>query len=177
MCMHRAWSKLHLNSYHFLFEITDVNFQISKFSRLIEEYGQIMSTPYFIVNVFTMMYLCTSLIGLKIVSIGRRHIAFNGKTFNGILQFLAIGDYVEAQNAIMGLCFMLQMLFVYCYFGNQLTETAFQVNESIYFSDWYNYSPKIQKLIILIIRRSERPFILKGCSLVKCSLESFKDVS
>lgn len=53
---------------------------------------------------------------------------------------------------------------------------AAEVNEAIYCSEWYSYPPKIQMFTILIMKRAQKPFILRGYSLVSCSLQSFKEV-
>lgn len=84
---------------------------------------------------------------------------------------------MEIQLALTGVCFVFQMMFAFCYLGNQLTTKAFEINDSIYDCDWYNYPPTIQLLTILIMKRSQKSFIMTGHFLVACSLQSFKDVS
>lgn len=79
--------------------------------------------------------------------------------------------------ALTATFFIIQMLFSFCYLGSQLTSKAFEINDSIYGSDWYNYPSKIQMYTILIMKRSQKPFIMTGYALVTCSLEKFKDVS
>lgn len=73
--------------------------------------------------------------------------------------------------------FIYSTLFSFCYLGDQITFKAAEVNESIYSSEWYKYPPIIQIFTVHIIRRSQKPFIMIGCSLVTCSLQSLKQVS
>lgn len=58
-----------------------------------------------------------------------------------------------------------------------MTVKAAQVNESIYDTKWYTYPPKTQLLMILIMKRAQKPFVMTGYSLVSCSLQSFKEVN
>lgn len=71
---------------------------------------------------------------------------------------------------------ILQMVFLFCYLGDQMTCKAAEVNESIYDTEWYSYPNKIQMLMILVMKRAQKPFVLTGFSLVSCSLTSFKEV-
>lgn len=73
--------------------------------------------------------------------------------------------------------FLLQTLYIFCYLGSSLTVKAFEVNESIYFSKWYNFPPKVQMLMVNAMKYSQMPFIMKGHYLIDCSLESLKGVS
>lgn len=57
-----------------------------------------------------------------------------------------------------------------------MTVKAAQVNESIYDTKWYTFPPKAQLLMILIMKRAQKPFVMTGYSLVSCSLQSFKEV-
>lgn len=65
----------------------------------------------------------------------------------------------------------------FCYLGQKMTTTAFEINYAICDIEWYKYRPKIQILLIPIIMRTQKPFIMTGFSLVSASLESFKEVS
>lgn len=86
-------------------------------------------------------------------------------------------DYASLNLAVTAFCFSVQVIFAFCYLGAQLTAKAAEVNEAIYCSDWYSYTLTIQKFMVLIIRRSQKPFIMTGYSLVSCTLQSFNNVS
>lgn len=84
---------------------------------------------------------------------------------------------MATQVALTANIFILQMIFAFAILGSQLTGKVAEVNELIYDCDWYNYPPKIQMLTIMIMKRAQKPFIMKGYALTACSLESAKNVS
>lgn len=65
----------------------------------------------------------------------------------------------------------------FCYLGQQLTNNAAEIYDAICDTEWYNHPPKIQILLVPIILQGQKPFDMTGYSLVKASLESFKEVS
>lgn len=79
--------------------------------------------------------------------------------------------------SLLVLIFLSTTLFAFCFLGDKITGKLIEINESIYASEWYTYPPKIQMFIVPVMRQSQRPFIVSGCSLVICSLQSFKGVS
>lgn len=66
---------------------------------------------------------------------------------------------------------------VFCYLGQKLTNSAAEINDAICDTEWYKYRPKIQILLVPIIMRTQKPFVMTGYSLVSASLVSFKEVS
>ncbi|XP_055321878.1 odorant receptor 2a-like [Sitodiplosis mosellana] len=93
-----------------------------------------------------------------------------------MIESLSRRDYADIHLSVTGFFFVIQGVFSFCYLGAQITAKAAEVNESIYCSEWYTYPPTIQMFIVYIMRRSQKPFILTGYSLVSCSLQSFKDM-
>lgn len=85
-------------------------------------------------------------------------------------------NYVELHRALTANFFILQLCFSFCYLGDQMTSKALEVNESIYSCEWYTYPTKTKMLLILIMKRAQKPFVLSGYSLVDLSLKSFKEV-
>ncbi|KAJ6643281.1 Odorant receptor 9a [Pseudolycoriella hygida] len=71
---------------------------------------------------------------------------------------------------------ILAQLFLYCFYGQRVTDQAVKFSESIYQLRWYNYPTKYQKHFQLIILRTQNSNYLTGLGFVKCSLESFTDV-
>ncbi|XP_055321791.1 odorant receptor 2a-like [Sitodiplosis mosellana] len=128
----------------------------SKSLEIIGNYGQIMNAPIFIVNTFNLICMCTILFQVK-DSISKR-------------------DYAELHLAVTANFVIFQMVFSFCFLGDQITTKASEVKESIYDCNWYNYSSKLQKFIIPTINRAHKPFIFTGYALVSCSLESFKEM-
>lgn len=52
-----------------------------------------------------------------------------------------------------------------------------QYGNAAYESNWYNQSPKNQKLLILLIARAQKPNIFMGYKMIYCSLEAFGKVN
>lgn len=54
---------------------------------------------------------------------------------------------------------------------------AVSIGDIAYNSHWYAMSPGDKVIIEMIIRRSQRPFEIKGLGVLVCSLETFLRVS
>lgn len=93
------------------------------------------------------------------------------------LQTMAKGEYKELHIALTSNSVIVQLLFTFCYFGDRLTTIALDINEAAYDIPWYRFPLKLQKLMLPIIMRSQKPFVLNGCGLTSLSLQSFKEVS
>ncbi|XP_055309426.1 odorant receptor 45b-like [Sitodiplosis mosellana] len=76
------------------------------------------------------------------------------------------------------LCVMeaLSYTFILCYFANSSTYSMAEIGNVVYYSSWYNQPPKIQKLLLLIIARAQKPNIFMGLKIIYCHLESFAKV-
>lgn len=137
-----------------------------------------MNAPIFIVNTLMLICMCTVLLQIKGVRFCKK-LNEENSSFDHVCYFQSISsrDYADLHFAITAFLFVFQLIFSFCHLGSQLTAKAAEVNESIYFSKWYNYPPKIQMVVITVMRRAQKPFIITGYSLVSCSLESLKDVS
>lgn len=74
--------------------------------------------------------------------------------------------------------FLIQAItcFIYCYFGNRITSKSLQIGETAYAIEWYLLPPHIQKVIQLIILRSQCEIYFTGFSVIVCSLEMYKKV-
>lgn len=67
----------------------------------------------------------------------------------------------------------LAQLFIYCYFGNELSLTGEQICHRIYHSNWYVQKPMIQKYLKMAMMRSQKRFEIRGFKIIQCSLERF----
>ncbi|GAB0092958.1 hypothetical protein DMENIID0001_080100 [Sergentomyia squamirostris] len=68
------------------------------------------------------------------------------------------------------LCFQLYM---FSWFGSYLTTSSFEVGMAAYDCGWLNAPPELQKHIILIIQRSQRPLGVTASKFYYISIESF----
>lgn len=85
-------------------------------------------------------------------------------------------DYLLLQSIMTTLALIL-IIFIFCYYGNMVTWECHLVSISAYDTLWYLYPIQMQKHIILIMQRSQRPFLFTGFKITICSLQSFTNVS
>lgn len=81
-------------------------------------------------------------------------------------------DLVLITNLI-GLAEHLVICFVYCNFSENVTQISVGVVDVMYDSTWYTLPINFQKLLILMLMRSEKEFRLKGAGMIDCSLATF----
>lgn len=65
--------------------------------------------------------------------------------------------------------FLIQLV-LYSRLSENITEDLFASGDLFYESLWYQLPPKLQKLYMLPIQRSQKEFRLKGLGLIECSL-------
>lgn len=67
--------------------------------------------------------------------------------------------------------------FLFCYFATIATERIIAVGQTTFNLNWYDYPPELQKFIVLIVARSQKPAYFTGLGIVHCSLETLGKVS
>ncbi|KAJ6636170.1 Crossover junction endonuclease MUS81 [Pseudolycoriella hygida] len=67
---------------------------------------------------------------------------------------------------------ILCQLFLYCYYGQRITDQACSLSDSVYQLKWYNYPTKFQKYFQLIMLRSQNSFFFSGMEKKKCCQKS-----
>lgn len=75
--------------------------------------------------------------------------------------------------SIVALFNLLTSTFVCCYYAEGVTTDLLRVGDIFYNSFWYKLSSQEQKILILLIQRSQIIFRLKGFEFFDCSLEVF----
>lgn len=78
--------------------------------------------------------------------------------------------------SVFTLFYIIEALFVLCYFGNSLTINLLDVGHIIYSALWYNYPIKLQRFLVIMIRRSQKQFLISAFGILPCTLEHFKAV-
>lgn len=72
----------------------------------------------------------------------------------------------------------MMQLFMYSFYGSHLTEEGLHVAQAIYEEfNWYEYSPKNRKLLLLFLQRAQKPSKLTALKIFDCSLSTFMMVS
>lgn len=78
--------------------------------------------------------------------------------------------------AFNGVWISTTVMFSSCYFPNKITTYCSDIGNIVYQSEWYRLSPKLQKYLQLVIKRSQRPVFLHGFKIIRCSMETFSKV-
>lgn len=104
-------------------------------------------------------------------------------TFSAIIAFSlfaieqSVGFNFETLVAFMDLGVMFSVTFAYFFFSERITTDLSEIGEIFYYSPWYGrLTAKQQKLLVLILQRSQREVRLTGMGLFDCSLPIFKAV-
>lgn len=66
---------------------------------------------------------------------------------------------------------------MFCFYANTVTDKILLVGDDAFDLDWYDFPPKLQKYIILIIARSKKPVFFSGLGMIRSTLETFGKVS
>lgn len=70
----------------------------------------------------------------------------------------------------------LNWTFVLCYAATTATSALEDISKYVYSSKWYEYPPEMQKCLILLMARSQRPVYFTGMRMVRCTLDVFMRV-
>lgn len=68
-------------------------------------------------------------------------------------------------------------IFVFCEFGENVSEQFGKLNKAIYKCRWYSFPMDMQKMIQIILVSTQQPVNLRGYGNVECSREAFNRVS
>ncbi|CAK9813035.1 Odorant receptor Or1 [Anthophora plagiata] len=74
------------------------------------------------------------------------------------------------------LCCMLTQVYLYCWFGNEVTLKSEKVGDAIYEMDWTTLPTDMRKDLLLIIARSRRPVKMTSGHIVVLSAKSFMSI-
>ncbi|KAL6436729.1 hypothetical protein ACFW04_004867 [Cataglyphis niger] len=71
---------------------------------------------------------------------------------------------------------MLMQIYLYCWFGNEVTLKSIEVGNAIYEMDWSILPVDLMKTLLLIIIRSKKPIKITSGYIVTLSNESFMKI-
>lgn len=77
----------------------------------------------------------------------------------------------------IALGYLMKILFLYCFFGNKLTDDLLSMNDLVYESEWYHYPVQTQRYLILIMARAQQPFYISAYNVMPCTLENYGKVN
>ncbi|CAH1390681.1 unnamed protein product [Nezara viridula] len=81
--------------------------------------------------------------------------------FNGVTAIICIGS----------------LLFALCYFGESLEEENAEINKRIYDLPWYNETICVKRTVIIMLRQTQKPFVINYRLTAQISLKTFMQVS
>lgn len=81
------------------------------------------------------------------------------------------------QYAILEITFLIEMLFIFFYFGQILHTNLIDFSDTIYQSEWYRYPRSVQRFVLIMIMLAQKPFYVSAFGIIRCNLESFVAVS
>ncbi|XP_020279052.1 odorant receptor Or2-like [Pseudomyrmex gracilis] len=71
---------------------------------------------------------------------------------------------------------MLTQLYLYCWFGNEVTLKSVEIGSAVYEMDWTMLSTDVTKYLLMIITRCKKPITITSGHIVSLSNESFMKI-
>lgn len=72
---------------------------------------------------------------------------------------------------IFSVAYSLSWTVFLCYFANFATDQVTAIGNTLYNSNWFEYTIDVQKYVILMIARSQEAIHFTGFNLFPCTLE------
>ncbi|XP_031770424.1 odorant receptor 94a isoform X2 [Galleria mellonella] len=83
---------------------------------------------------------------------------------------------VEFLSMLMYISCILLQVFIYCYFGSEVTYESEMLTESVYFMNWLALPVKLRRTIIIFMERIKRPIRPMACYIVPFSNATFVSI-
>ncbi|CAH0727698.1 unnamed protein product, partial [Brenthis ino] len=80
---------------------------------------------------------------------------------------------IEFASIVLFILCILTELFLYCYYGNELTVESEKIVESVYLSRWERTPLRFQRALLLLLERARRPLRPAAGRVVPLSLDTF----
>lgn len=162
------------------FEIISLIFTIQRVRDKVAE----MTTTYLFLSICTSVgALCTLMYQLQVVrSIQNNFYICHSVTDSFFFSFyfplpkLASNFSIAIFQALGIGSMMVLFLFIYCFFGEEVTDRSASIAKVAYLSHWYRYPMQIQKYVKLTILCSNINFCYSGLGIMYCTMVSFNRV-
>lgn len=102
-------------------------------------------------------------------------VSHDGKKYHNF-QHMQMVTYLLLQG-LMTTTAIILIVFIFCFYGNNVTADCELIAMSAYETRWYIYPMRMRKYMIHIIMRSQQPFYFTGFKFTICSLNTFTKVS
>lgn len=93
-----------------------------------------------------------------------------------LVQLLTAKDYIGIVQILIPTSTNLCCLYVFCHFGNKVTQNFLNITDDIYATSWYEFPLEMQKNFPMIIALSQKSIYLRGFGDSRCTLEVFMKV-
>ncbi|XP_051169009.1 odorant receptor 4-like isoform X2 [Leptopilina boulardi] len=74
---------------------------------------------------------------------------------------------------ITALCSYTFQIFIYCFYGDKVTEKSLDIGMSVYFVNWDEFTINMKKSLVTIMMQTTRPIKLTAASIIVMSIETF----
>ncbi|XP_073822080.1 odorant receptor 24a [Musca autumnalis] len=116
-------------------------------SHIIRRHNEIANITYKVSAIMEEMTLCHFITSSIIIA-------------TSVIDFLLVSGYGSIVYVVYT-CAVLTEIFLYCLGGTAVIESSQELALKAYTSNWYGHSVKIQKMVLLIIVRSQRQLVVK----------------
>ncbi|GJQ74811.1 putative odorant receptor [Trypoxylus dichotomus] len=87
-----------------------------------------------------------------------------------------VGHFIPSIRYVLHLLGWILILFLQCYYGQKVIDESIGVATDIYATPWYTSSVKVQKDILLILTRAQKPLTLRAMKFGTMSAQTFLSV-
>ncbi|KAH0945378.1 hypothetical protein HN011_009607 [Eciton burchellii] len=119
-------------------------------------------------STFTMTYLVVLALGVIAITINMFRLIETILVMNDFEELIASGAFIVAQYSY---------LFFANYFGQKITDRSILIFEKAYDIPWYSAPVQIQKLLLFMLQRTVKGYVLSISSIVMASLEGFASMA
>lgn len=67
-------------------------------------------------------------------------------------------------------------IFVFCFFGDRLTNEGLSLYNEIYFTNWYEWNQDTKMLLKFMLQQAQQPIYMKIGKIAPMTLETFKKI-
>lgn len=92
-------------------------------------------------------------------------------------QYSGTVSLYELQMPYLATIFSLLILLTLFYFGQKVHTNLLELSDVIYQLEWYRYSPRVRRFMLLMLLRAQQPFYLSAYGIMALNLENYVGVS
>ncbi|GLV41239.1 Odorant receptor 46a [Carabus blaptoides fortunei] len=135
---------------------------INTFRNCVIHHEEIIRYAADIEEIFNMCFLAQFTASIIIICLTMFQISLMATFFS--IEFVSLVLYQA--------CIIFELL-LYCWHGNEMILKSTALSDAIYYSEWYEFSPKFSRGIILLMARSSKPIRVTSGKFFLLSLSTF----